>query len=356
MDSAYSDERNMAHSASGRNVADDQQITKLKNEHQKEIEKLKMKFKIQQLESENEKTLKITQLEKDNQTLSYQFEIFKLKNSRESQSSQVQTDQQLQKQNVELQNKLVEKEKQLVAKEHEMVLYKKEQEKETDAKENEWKMKMKEQENEWKMKMKDLENEHKIKILQMETKLNEMKKEMTEKEATVQHLKREIENLKRFIPNQNEAAEKVEENMTTIDRLVWGAEYFHGGNKLLYPSYGDWYKAISAMMGNKKVFKKDKYLFMRKEFNEAYDYLDFVNRKDNSYQEQCMRDFLVENCKIAWEIATFFLLHTKDFGKHLKFEQRMSQNASYDYWCVRKVSKEFYFGAKRSAIVFGILK
>uniref|UniRef100_A0A7M5XM44 Uncharacterized protein n=1 Tax=Clytia hemisphaerica TaxID=252671 RepID=A0A7M5XM44_9CNID len=83
----------------------------------------------------------------------------------------------------------------------------------------------KKQENEWKMKMKDLENEHKIKILQTETKLNEMEKEMTEKEATVQHLNREIENLKSVIQKQNKAANEVVENMTTIDRLVWGAEY-----------------------------------------------------------------------------------------------------------------------------------
>eukprot|EP00111_Clytia_hemisphaerica_P003221 TCONS_00009175-protein len=321
------------------------EITKLKNEHQKEIEKLKMEFKIQQLESENEKTLKIMQLEKENQTLSHQFEMFKLKNSRESRLSQVQADQQLQKQNDELQNKLVEKEKQLVAKEHEMVLYKKEQEKE------------------WKMKMKDLENEHKIKILQTETKLNEMEKEMnemekemTEKEATVQHLSRQIENLKRLIPNQNQATDKVEENMTTIDRLVWVAEYFHEGNKssLLYPSYGDWYKAISAMMGNKKVFKKDKYLFMRKEINKDYKYLCFVNRKKNNYKEE-LGDFLVEDLKIVWATATFFLLHTKDFRKRLKFV-RMDQGPSCEYWRVDNVSKDFYFGDKRSAIVFGILK
>ncbi|XP_066936951.1 structural maintenance of chromosomes protein 3 homolog [Clytia hemisphaerica] len=348
MDFVYSDEKNMAHSASGRNVhkvADDQQITKLKDEHQKEIEKLKMEFKIQQLESENEKTLKIMQLEKEIQTLSHQFEMFKLKNSRESQSSQIQADQQLQKQKDELQNKLVEKEKQLVAKEHEMVLYKKEQEMETDAKENECKM-----------KMKDLENEHKIKTLKTEIKLNELEKEMTEKEATVQHLNREIENLKRVIPNQNQAADKVGENMTTIDSLVWGAEYFHEGSKssLLYPSYGDWYKAISAMMGNKQLFKTDKYLFMRNEFNEYHKYLDFVNRKDNSYEEDLI-DFLVEDLKTAWENATFFLLHTKDFGKHLKFGRKF-QHASFKYWRFDNVSKDFYFGDKQSAIVFGILK
>eukprot|EP00111_Clytia_hemisphaerica_P003220 TCONS_00009174-protein len=337
---------------------DSGEIVKLKKEHQKEIEKLKMEFKIQQLESENEKTLKIMQLEKEIQTLSHQFEMFKLKNSRESQSSQIQADQQLQKQKDELQNKLVEKEKQLLAKEHEMVLYKKEQEKETDAKENEWKMKMKDLKNEWKMKMKDLENEHKIKMLQTETKLSEMEKERIEKEATVQHLNREIENLKRVIQKQNQAADKVEENMTTIERLVWGAEYFHEGNKssLLYPSYGDWYKVISAMMGNKEVFKKDKYLFMRKEFNKDYEYLDFVNRKDNSYvYKEESDDFLVEDLKIAWETATFFLLHTKDFGKHLKFGQK-SQNACIEYCRVVNVSKDFHIGDKRSAIVFGILK
>ena len=55
MDSAHGDMRNLAHSASGRNpmnIADDQQITKLKEEHQKEIQNLTYKSKIELMESQ----------------------------------------------------------------------------------------------------------------------------------------------------------------------------------------------------------------------------------------------------------------------------------------------------------------
>ena len=92
MDTVHGDGRNLAHSSNGRNkqkVADDKLIAKLKDEHQRETEKLKLEFKIQQLESENANKLKVMQLEKDIQTLTHQLEIFKLKNSHEVQSSQV---------------------------------------------------------------------------------------------------------------------------------------------------------------------------------------------------------------------------------------------------------------------------
>ena len=55
------DKRNLAHSASGRNPVnvDVHEITKLKEEHQKEIQKLTYESKIKLLETENEMRIKL---------------------------------------------------------------------------------------------------------------------------------------------------------------------------------------------------------------------------------------------------------------------------------------------------------
>ena len=55
MDNVHGDERNLPRSADGRSVhsvTDDQQITKLKEEHQKEIQNLTYKSKIELMESQ----------------------------------------------------------------------------------------------------------------------------------------------------------------------------------------------------------------------------------------------------------------------------------------------------------------
>ena len=108
MDSAHCHERNLAHSANGRNPPvknAGSEILKLKEEHQKEIQKLTYESKIKLMESQ----MKIV-------NLTHQLEMLQLKNSYEVQASQVQADQLLQKEKDDLQTKLT-------AKEHEMTLY-----------------------------------------------------------------------------------------------------------------------------------------------------------------------------------------------------------------------------------------
>uniref|UniRef100_A0A7M5WUW2 Uncharacterized protein n=1 Tax=Clytia hemisphaerica TaxID=252671 RepID=A0A7M5WUW2_9CNID len=93
MDSAHGDERNLAHSAAGRNVArntDSIEIEKLKEEHEKQIQKLTFENRIKTLELEKEMSkqdkeqkMKILQLEKDNQSLSHELELVKLKTAHE---------------------------------------------------------------------------------------------------------------------------------------------------------------------------------------------------------------------------------------------------------------------------------
>ena len=132
----------------------DQFITKLKEEHQNEIQKLTYESKIKLLETENETRMKIVSLEKDNQTLRHQLDIVQLKNSQELDSK-----------DNELKMKMVEKDQEMLAKE-----------------------------NGYLTKINDLENINKLKLLEL----------TKEKDATIQLLRSEIEMLKsKILPQEN---------------------------------------------------------------------------------------------------------------------------------------------------------
>uniref|UniRef100_A0A7M5XAT6 Uncharacterized protein n=1 Tax=Clytia hemisphaerica TaxID=252671 RepID=A0A7M5XAT6_9CNID len=120
MDSAHGDERNLAHSASGRNVhkvADDQQIIKLREEHGREIQKLNYESKIELMEAQ----MKNVSLEKDNQTLGHRLEMLKLKNSHEAETKQVAADKDLQIKLTEMEKQLAIKDKEIAAKKMELM-------------------------------------------------------------------------------------------------------------------------------------------------------------------------------------------------------------------------------------------
>eukprot|EP00111_Clytia_hemisphaerica_P023006 TCONS_00067706-protein len=374
MDSNQDDLRNLAHSAHGRNTDNSHEITKLKEEHRKEIQKLAYESKIELMESR----MKIV-------NLTHELEVMKLKNSHEIETKQVQADRLLQKEKDDLQNKLAKKdvefklqlaakdqtlrdemlkqqnesheklaqmEKQLAAKENEITLYKKEQEKVIAAKENEWKL-----------KMKDLENEHKIKILQME-KAYEMKliKE-TKSRNPADRIPTKISTSAAGVDNLNpdQFTKIPAKTLTIIDRLVWGAEYFHEENEsfAMYPSYPEWYKSISGMMENRKVYMTNKYIFVRKEF-DYFGGLSILSKRKGSQAKEELSDFMLEGflSRETWqkEKVSFFLLHPNKFAKRLKFYKLIAdQDKDFECWDAGGVSKDFYFGTSRSAIVFGIL-
>eukprot|EP00111_Clytia_hemisphaerica_P008374 TCONS_00024449-protein len=374
MDSNQDDLRNLAHSAHGRNTDNNHEITKLKEEHRKEIQKLAYESKIELMESR----MKIV-------NLTHELEVMKLKNSHEIETKQVQADRLLQKEKDDLQNKLAEKdvefklqlaakdqtlrdemlkqqkesheklaqmEKQLAAKENEITFYKKEQEKEIAAKEYEWKL-----------KMKDLENEHRIEILQME-KAYEMKliKE-TKSRNPADRIPTEISTSAAGVDNlkPDQFTKIPAKTLTIVDRL--GAEYFHEENKsfALYSSYQEWYKSISGMMENKKVYMTNKYLFVRKEFigHSCFWALSIFSKRNSSQAKEELSDFMLEGflSRERWqkEKVSFFLLHPNKFAKRLRFDKSAKDSGEdYECWDVGNVTEDFYFG-KRSAIVFGIL-
>ena len=338
------DERNLAHSASGRkpSSADIHEITKLKEEHQKEIQKLTYESKIKLLETENEMRMKIVSLEKDNQTLTHHLEILKLKADHEIETKQVQADR-------ELQNKLAEMEKQLAATKNEMIIKLSEKDKEFVTKENEYKMKIMEKdqemlrkekdfkrqikdlENAIQMKVKDLENEHKFKLLEV----------TKEKDVIDRTLRHEIENLK--TKNHQDEAEpkkllkvqivKPPQVFTKEEKLAWGADYFFGVKVMkweenVFNSYENWYQGITRVLANNKQEEISvdgtNFVFIKKEFDQFHRQL-FIGFKKKvktvipGYKEKNF-DLMVEGLsEKPIEDGHVFLLHPKLPGKRLQF-------------------------------------
>ena len=334
MDSVLGDKRNLAHSASGRNPrnTDDQQIIKLKEDHQKEIQRLTYESKIELMESQ----MKIV-------NLTHQLELLKLKNSHENETKQFQADRELQKDKDELQNKLAEMKLQLTAKEHEMKVYQKEQEKENSTKEYELKL-----------KVKDLESEHKIKMLQMEKKLTEMEKGLKEKEETIQKLRTGMG------PVHEQVADHPQNEKGLIDRMVWGANCFFkriSDGPKLYDSYEEWYESLSLLMADKKLYVTPMFLFMRKEFDKHRNALDFASKRKGSAYKDNSDEFNTEGLSkelYSNDGVDLFLLHSKVYAEHLKFN-RSHNGYDYERWSVKNVNY-IYYTTKNSAIVLGIFR
>eukprot|EP00111_Clytia_hemisphaerica_P003379 TCONS_00009654-protein len=379
MDSAHADERNLAHSASGRNTTNDQQIRKLKEEHLKEIEKLKMEFKIQQLESENEKKLKTMQLEKDNQTLSHQFELFKLKNSHGIDSKQIVADAELQDKINEMEKQLSMKIKEIADMKNEMTTKLNEKDKEIATKENDCKMKfmtkdqeMLTKENDFKLQIKELGHNNIVKLKDMELKMKDLENdhnlklvELTKaKDATIEALRNKIENLEaknnqRQEEDEAQAGLPVKRVFTDQEKLTWGVDTFFEDKKLLdtiYKSYQDWYQGISLILthGKQQIINIDtkQYMFMKKDFVQRCErewlFIGLKQHIDIDYYEEGY-DFIVERVdkKVA-KSGKMFLLHPEFATNSMKFRECLDDN---NWWRVSKVTKDYYHDGKFAIIL-----
>ncbi|XP_066919038.1 uncharacterized protein [Clytia hemisphaerica] len=381
MDSAHGDERNLAHSATGRNVTrntDSIEIAKLKEEHEKQIQKLTFENRIKTLELEkemskqdNEQKMKILQLEKDNQSLSHELELVKLKTAHKTEANKGVVDQEMEKemlkQENEFQKKLADKDKEIVAKENDCKTKINEMEKITLAKEHEYQTKLAAKENEFKLKVKALENTNKIKLEQMER----------EKELAIQALRNEIEILKSnnakqsqndFKPeNTTGAMKKAEKSFvaTKEDKLIWGVNEFFLAKKSvsnLYASYQKWYEAISGLLENKVQVNVNsegkKMVFIRKEMpttDQATLYL--VTKRRNVYHGDGPNALIVNHDnKEELKKAKSFLLHPKQKEMCIENNGYYSEHEGFEEWRHPGVTNDHYFGEKKSIIMFLIFK
>ena len=241
--------------------------------------------------------MKILQLQKDNQSLTHEIELTRLKASHESESRKGMAERELEK-------KLVDKDREMAAKENEFNLKIKELENQYNISMNEKDVahqgeltKMKNQmfarENKFKLELYDKKQEMSAKENELLTKIKLMQTEK-EKELTIQVLRYKIEmmeargdeNLKKDSkPHNAQAAASAnlpgKVVITKEDKLIWGVDKFFLGmqpNSNIFDSYQHWYENISGMLENKTqecVTRGTKhYFFIKKEMHQQFSIME----------------------------------------------------------------------------------
>ena len=407
---AHCDERKLAHSAAGRNIAinvESAEIAKLKEDHEKQIQKLTFENRIKILELEEEMSkqdkeqkMKILQLEKDNQSLTHELELLKLKAAYELDSKKGvyrEMEKEVLKQQNAFQNemtakenefkvkmkglenayesKLSEKDKELVMKQNECKMKIDEMEKVFQAKEHEYQARLTVKENEYQaklaakksefvLKMKDLENANNIKLEQVER----------EKESATQSLRHRIEMMEVSKDNglikdpkpvnvPRVFAKLPEKSVVTMEeKLIWGANEFYLGIKTgsnMFTSYENWYEAISALLRNRKLESVKQgcrqYFFIKKEMVIAIPSICLVFRRENdNYGDSSINVVAIEYPnRNELTNARSFLLHTKQRDQCIesgKFE-KSPYRAVREFW-YSGVTESHHFGEKKSIIIF----
>uniref|UniRef100_A0A7M5V9D9 Uncharacterized protein n=1 Tax=Clytia hemisphaerica TaxID=252671 RepID=A0A7M5V9D9_9CNID len=360
MDSAHFDDRNLAHSAAGRNVTNKVdsvvEIAKLKEDHDKQVQKLTFENKIKLLESENNNQMKIMQLEKDNQSLTHELELLKLKTSHEQEAKKVVVDREMEKellkQQNEFQNKLTEKDKELAGKDKEMA-----------AKENEFKLKLAEVENANKLKFAEMENVNKLKFLEkekeMEDKVNELNLKIKELETLSN--KTEVDDVASGVNIIQKKHGAQARNISRTEKLTWGADKFFESKPVelhLFASYQDWYEEISLLLhAEKEIVWSDasKYVFMKRNCGKRFQDLFLITHRKGRERHNYSELFYIEDDeKQFWKKTTFMLLHPLQHNKCLKMVERYEGEDS-EQWDGYNVSNDFYYGEKKSAMFFGVI-
>ena len=142
-------------------------------------------------------------------------------------------------------------------------------------------------------------------------------------------------------------------------KLSDGANRFFGGNLSidLHTSYEVWYSEISFLMENRDVYMVGKFLFVKKQFKDYFDSTKLVLVHENANFWENQRVFVVGLPleKMYWQRnkdAKFSLLHPKLAECRLVLEEKSQENAP-PRWSLDSITKDYYFGKRKSMILFG---
>ncbi|XP_066913077.1 uncharacterized protein [Clytia hemisphaerica] len=322
MSSVHSGERNLAHCAatatSHPQQAANHDVTKLKGEYERQIQTLKLEHKIQLLEldnkmskQENDNKTKMLELQKENQSLKHENELMKVKSAHELQSNKLLVDSNLERQmaakELEFRDLVKVKDEEIALKDKEMMIGMAEKEKEIIEKDKEF------------LKQ---ENMHKIEMIKMK---NEMEKTIESLRNEIEMQKKKVEERPKEMGNPNEIVVNPFE-LPLMEQLEWGT------NIISNEKYQEWYKHIINAMENKKLYKNERFLYMRKIFGCFKNDLFFVNLHSGKARVENDTDFQAEGLDThALNKGTFVLLHPKDAWQSLR-TQRSGRTGFYDYW------------------------
>lgn len=142
-----------------------------------------------------------------------------------------------------------------------------------------------------------------------------------------------------------------------LNRMDLGIErFFKDGDVQLYGTYEQWYRNLTSWMKNRKTYRAEKYMLVRKEFTKRHAQL-FVSNENNkrdfgeSFNAVTVDGFVGE----MRHAAKVMVLHPSEETKHVDFMQ-IDQNSYYNTWMAASVPSDNYYGSKMSAIVLVLIK
>ena len=332
-----------------------EEVTKLKQDHAKEIENLVRSHRVELLELKNEFKLKEIEIEKvqKTKTLALEKEVQRLRNDIEmmkltAKHKQTEADEKIQEVRNQMGLMKIECEREKCDLRHEL-------------EQQIQKMKLQIELLEMDKAEPDQKPEQGINLKQDAAVLDKNKvstqrdlpvtrNNKLEKGVTLQ----QTEQVTRT--NNNKASTlrdtpTVGSNKENCQRLLEGANRFFGtGQKRLYPgTYQQWYQDLSNSMENHRQYSNDKFVLIRKEIKKYSEYLSLILERGKLTEETY--DLVVEglNEKILSE-SEVLILHPQELGKYLKITD-YHRRANYSCWAYNGVTKDFYFGQSYSVII-----
>eukprot|EP00111_Clytia_hemisphaerica_P022551 TCONS_00066289-protein len=153
------------------------------------------------------------------------------------------------------------------------------------------------------------------------------------------------------------------EPLQIMDQLEWGLRKFFmkdkkdGFEQCDLEEYQDWCKAIITSMEDKKLYKTDRFFFIKKAFDLlARDCVTFVLMKGKgSHIEEGDDEIKVEDLpyKVWWDEGKVMLLHATNIDRCKNFSQ-IDNWDTLVFWRGKGIGEEFY-DEQNQAIIFGLL-
>ena len=133
--------------------------------------------------------------------------------------------------------------------------------------------------------------------------------------------------------------------------------FFRDVDVRLYGTYEQWYRNLTSWMKNRKTYRAENYMLVRKEFSKRHAELFVSNENQLDTFGESFNAFTVDG--FAGDemrtTAKVMVLHPDSETKYVSF-MNIDGDSYYNMWMANSVPSDNYYGSKKSAIVLVLLK
>jgi len=143
-----------------------------------------------------------------------------------------------------------------------------------------------------------------------------------------------------------------------LDRMDLGIErFFKDGDVHLYGTYEQWYRNLTSWMKNRKTYRAENYMLVRKQFSRRHTELFVSNENQRDAFGESHNAFTVDGFAgdEMRKSSKVMVLHPESETKYVNFIN-IDGDSYYNMWMANSVSSDNYYGSKKSAIVLVLMK